>query len=277
MTYGYRARNGSDIITVDENSGTYVYLGKWPIDINTGGLSVHCVGYPLIFFGIPYDTVNGGENGAGFGHGFLRTRAGISMTGLQQSAGDPNIWNVNINCNFVNGGNPGQLYVRVFGLLHLNFPNGSGVQWGARMWNQSTGRVYVDSGCRPLRLAGNTYDTELQLPAAVPLDTERADSKDTAVSLPFNMSGKSIMANTRGTVTYPFYTGTYKDSDTQQDVDMYDLALIDTMFWSSGSTLYARRVSRSQSYYERTSGLIVVAPPQVVYTRVAVIDNNLFP
>jgi hypothetical protein len=277
MTYGFRITNANNIVNVDEDSFSYVYLGKVAFDVNNTleqAVTFTCVGYPLVFFGVPYGTVNGGENNASLGHSTLIMRAGVQMTRLQQV--NSNTWTANIRCNFVNGGNPGQLYLRVFGKLHQNFPNGAGQSYGARAWN-AAGQLIFDTGCRQLRLAGNTYDTELALSSTVPLDDQRVDSCDTSVTLPFNLSNKSIMANTRGSIIYPYYTGTDKDPDTQQDVNHFDFETVTTLFWANGNTLYARKASSNTQRVDRTNDIIVSGNGSVTYTRVAVIDNNLFP
>lgn len=278
MSYGFRAINGSNIVSIDEDSWTYVYLGKWAIDVNAQGeqnISVHCVGYPLVFFGIPYGTVNGGENNASLGHSTLTLRAGIQMTRLRP-AGDGQTWIVTIRCLFENGGDPGSLYLRVFGQLHQNFPNGAGQSYGARAWN-AAGQLIFDTGCRQLRLAGNTYDTELALSQAVPLDQDRVDSKDSTVSLPFNLANKSIMANTRGSTVYPYYTGSYQSSDGGYTINTWDFDTVTCLFWASGSTLYARKASVDRVRQETQNDIIAVMNGNVTYTRVAVIDNTLFP
>ncbi|WP_332848722.1 hypothetical protein [Massilia sp. S19_KUP03_FR1] len=278
MSYGFRAINDSGIVSVDEDSFSYVYLGKYSINVlqSGGDISFHCVGYPLVFFGLPYGTVNGSENdGSGQGHGLLQLRAGVVMSGLRQAPGDPNTWIASIFCNFVNGGNPGPLYIRVFGLLHLNFPYGAGQQYGARAWD-SQGRLIFDTGCRQLRLAGNTYDAELALASSWPTDSERIDAKDASITLPFSMAGKSIMANSRGSVTVPYYIGSYIDFDTGQTIDQYDDTTISNIFWSNGNTLYSRKYGYSVRV-DRNGFFSVTDTTQVVYTRVAVIDNNLYP
>jgi hypothetical protein len=278
MTYGFRAINGSNIVSIDEDSISYVYLGKWAIDVNQPleqDIAVHCVGYPLVFFGVPYGTVNGGENNASLGHSTLTYRSGIQMTRIRP-AGDGQTWIVTVRCRFMNGGNPGPLYLRVFGQLHQNFPHGAGQSYGARAWD-SAGRLIFDTGCRQLRLAGNSYDTEIAIAEAVPGDNERVDSKDSVVGLPFNLANKSIMANTRGSAFFPYYTGSYQSSDGGYTINQYDVEAVTTLFWSNSNALYARRASVNTQRVERQNDMVVVINGSTTYTRVAVIDNALFP
>lgn len=278
MSYGFRATNVNGIVSIDEDSISYVYLGKYTIPaLQLGGsINVTCVGYPLVFFSLPYGTVNGGEgDGTGSGHGTLALRAGSCMTGLTRHPSLPNTWVVSIFCNFANGGDPGPQYLRVFGQLHLNYPNGAGQSYGARAWD-SQGRLIFDTGCRQLRLAGNTYDAELILKGSWPLDSESVSAKDSSVTLPFNLLNKSFMLNTRGVFVVPYYFNSYVDFDTGQTVDQYNDINLFTIFWTNGNTLYARKYG-SGNRVDRNGFFAVVDTTVDVYTRVAVIDNNLFP
>jgi hypothetical protein len=274
MTYGIRTVNASGIVNIDEDSISYVYLGK--IQMTAGGdYYVHCVGYPLVFFGVPYNTVNSGE-GANGNFYDLRTRAGLAMRRLRQVPGDPNTWIISISCNLENLPAMG-LYIRVFGKLHLNFPAGSGEHWGARLWN-AQGQLTFDTGCRQLRLAGNTYDAELLITSRCPGETgEPANVGDTVVGLPFDLANKSIMANTRGTIRYPYTTSAYHDWETGQDLFYVVVMSIDALFWSSGNALYARKSAIAEYGYEGNSQPNVFLSENNIYTRIAVIDNNLFP
>lgn len=277
MTYGLRTVNNSGIVSIDENSTSYVYLGKVQIDALQGGgdIYVSCVGYPLIFFGIPYNTTNGGENPASDYTG-LQYRPAISMTRLRQAPGNANTWIVSISCNFVNGGDPGPLYVRVFGLLHLNFPSGSSEHWGMRLWN-AQGKLTFDTGCRQLRLAGNTYEIEMALNSHWPLVGQRCDSTDVAVGLPFDLANKSICANTRGTMQVPYKYNSYQDFETGRTINQYRTMYVDTGYWSTSNVLYARKFSMSVDYFETEADIGVNMTENNIYTRVAVIDNNLYP
>lgn len=269
MTYGLKTVNSSGIVSIDEDATSYVYLGKIQIGYGTE-YYVHCVGYPLIFFQVPHNVY--GSPPAGGNYNDYLSQGGVAMRRLRQAPGDPNTWIITIS-----GGGP-NLYLRVFGLLHMNFPNGSGEQYGARLRN-AQGQLSFDTGCRQLRLAGNSYDTEMTISAAVANEVSgNGDVGTTAVGLPFDMGNKSIMANTRGTIVYPYTYNAYSDWETGQD--RFDIVWfwIDTLFSSVGNVLYARK-SAIATWDQRDSA----SNPSVflqytnVYTRVAVIDNNLFP
>lgn len=272
MTYGFRCYNNNGIISVDEDSTSYVYLGKTQIT-TSGDFYINCVGYPMVFFGVPYNVEAPG-NGATGRWNDLNARAGIAMTRLRQT--NSNTWIVTLACTIPNVQSLG-LYIRVFGLLHLNFPNGSGQSYGARA-RDSQGRLIFDTGCRQLRLAGNSYDTEMIVSSRLPDEvSEPATVGDTAVGLPFSLANKSIMANTRGTAVYPYTTGEYIDSDTGQTTRYYTWLYIESVFWASGNSLYSRKAATGSINVERGGTIDVITSNIPLYTRVAVIDNNLFP
>jgi hypothetical protein len=278
MSYGFRAVNNQGTISVDGDSTSYVYLGKTQFNPNIPGrqdIYVHCVGYPLIFFEI-FHGVGGTQDGNYAG---LALRWAVAMTRLRQVPGDPNTWIVTMNCNFANGPDPNfRLNLRVFGLLHLNYPNGSNESYGARAWD-AQGKLTFDTGFRQLKLAGNTYDTELPISSAMPNGDSgnTIAATDTAVAVPFDMANKSIMANTRGIIAMPYQYGAYIDFETNQTVEQWVTMYTDTGFWSNGSTLYARKFSTYSTTFNSSGGFNVVSNNQMTYTRVAVIDNNSFP
>lgn len=279
MSYGFRAANASGIINVDEDSTTYVYLGKTEFNLNLQGrqdVSINCVGYPLIFIEVPYNV--NPETTANT-YTYLPLRVGVAMTRLRQSSSNPNVWIVTVNCNYGNS-SPGanaRLQLRVFGLLHRNFPSGSAGGYGARAWT-SAGQLSFDTGFRQLRLAGNTYDTEINVNANYPL-TNTADvrASDTSVTLPFSMANKSIMANTRNCMVIPYKYNTYKDFDTGQDINQYVYMYIDTGFWASGNTLYSRKFSTYSTTEDTAAERVAQGAWQGTFSRLAIIDNSLFP
>jgi hypothetical protein len=275
MTFGFRAVNSSGIVSIDEDSTSYVYLGKTQITDND--VYFHCVGYPLVFFSVPYNVRNENE-GINNNWRDLTTNPGIAMRRLRQAPGDPNTWIATFSINLNNLAGQG-MYVRIFGLLHLNFPFGAGAKYGARAWD-SQGRLIFDTGCRQLRLAGNSYDTELQIGTQVAGETDESGNGrtgDTVVGVPFDLGNKSIMANTRGAMLYPYTTGYFKDWDTGQDTWYIQWLWIDTLFWATGNALYARKSATGSFNTESTNNPSVFLSNVTTYTRVAVIDNNLFP
>jgi hypothetical protein len=265
MSYGFRAFNNAGIVSVDEDSQSYIYLGKVAYSPYTRReeIVIFCSGYPLIFFDVPYNVgpITGNSVAAQIAVAMIRLRP--------HPNGDPRAWIVTMCSNCPNVG-----YLRVFGLLHRNYPSGSGEQYGARLWN-SSGQLTFDTGFRQLRLAGNSYDTELLITGNTP-HFNAAGGIDTSVSLPFDMSDKSIMANTRGTIADAYMYGSYTDWENNQYIEQWAIDYCDTGFWSSGNTLYARKFSVFSSTFE-SGGISIVGGGQSTYTKVAVIDNNLFP
>lgn len=279
---GFRSLNNSNnIISVDTDSWSYVYLGKVQIDSSDRreqDYYITCVGYPLVFIQVPYNSRGSGDNDAAVGHGNLILRSGVQIVRVRPGP-NPNSWFISVRANFTNYPSAVSLpviFLRVFGKLHDNFPNGSGQPAGLRLRNTANQLIF-DTGCRQLRLAGNTYNAELALQSAVPLDSDRVDRYDTAVAFPFSMENKSVMANTRGDVVYPYYTGHYEQFDPPASIDQYDIESVTSLFWASGNTLYAKKASVNTDRLDTEANIIIVTNGSVTYTRVAVIDNNLFP
>jgi hypothetical protein len=273
MNFGFNALNNADIVSVDDDSTSYVYLGKFQLRDND--VYFRCVGYPLVFFSLPYNFRNPNE-GINDNWGDLTTNPGIAMRRLRQAPNDPNTWIATFAINLFDFPNLG-LYIRVFGLLHLNFPSGSGERFGAKAWN-SQGQLRFDTGCRQLRLAGNIYDTELRIDTIVASEVSgNGRTGDTVVGVPFDLGNKSIMANTRGTMLYPYTTGYYKDWDTGEDHWYIQWLWIDTLFWATGNALYARKSATGSFGTDQSNNPSVFISNTPTYTRVAVIDNNLFP
>ena len=267
MSYGFRAANANGIVNIDEDSVSYVYLGK---QVLTGEVTISCVGYPLIFFELPYNVTNNTSNDGRYYD--IKNVAGVAMKRLRPHPSTPNTWIATFFTTILS-----TMYIRVFGKLHLNFPNGAGQSYGARAWN-SQGQLIFDTGCRQLRLTGNTYDTEILINSRFPPNYGAATNGDTALGMPFNLAGKSIMANTRGTIRVPYATGTFFDPGIGRDVYTYDYPEIESIFSASGNTLYSRKSYANSSTFERPGDQITVVQYDInFYTRVALIDNNLFP
>lgn len=265
MSYGVSFKNASGDFTVDENTRAYVYLGKYTVSSEI--TTITCAGVPLIFFSVPHNDTSGES-------GYYRN--GVYVRGLRYLGG--NQWEVRSG-----GGASSPIVLRVFGRLDLNYPSGvPGNSYGLRVWDAAS-RLVFDSGGRMLRLAGNTYDVEIKLDSRYPGYTTGDPSLnyadfDTAVSLPFSMSGKSILANTRGTRANLQQTGSVHDPGVGQEL-FFGIETVWTYgYWASGSTLVARNVLVSESpvdfygAWPSTGGLLMDA-----YTRLAVIDNSHFP
>lgn len=278
MTYGMQTSNGTNVLNIDENLKAYVYLGKWAIPDRIGAhvsITINCVGYPMVFFGVPYD-VSSGDPDAGSNTNwpaFMR-RHGVAMTSLVSLGG--NQWRVDLSVANPSGTVLG-LFIRVFGRLDLNFPNGSGQQYGALVWNASSQLVF-DSNLPMLRLAGNTYDTELILTPATPASNQVNSACDALVNLPFGLQNKSIAANARGVIHEPYGDGGYQDWDTGQWIDQYKVLAFESLYWASGNQLQVRRIALEEHGYESSLPFFIDnSRCQTVYSRLAVIDNSLFP
>lgn len=260
MTFGIRTANGNAIVNIDESKRAMVYLGKAaiPDQIPHPTVDISCKGVPTVYFGIPVGRSD---------------RAGVAVTGMKSIGTD--LWRVSLTV-FNPAGAALGLYLRWFGLLDLNYPNGSSVNWGMRAWDGS-GRIIFDSGLKMHRLAGNTYGTELVLPGSVPVNSDPVGQYDTSASVPFSLAGKSIKANARGMVFYPQYIGSYNDFDGTL-VDQYTKKTFETVYAGSGSTLNVMRVVTDQINFETTKPQTVdFSRLQTVYSRLAVIDNASFP
>jgi len=277
LTYGARFRNASNnYVTVDEESPSYVYLGKYQIPDQGGGtfdIYVHCVGYPLVFFGLPYNV---GPGGGRVDFNACQDRVGIQVMKTAPT-NDSATWVITVKVAAQNrtGLN---LWLRVFGMLHLNFPNGSWDHYGARFWNSQSQLVF-DAGFKQLRLAGNSYSTELALPYMAPDPNRDANDKyDAVVGVPFDLANKSICANARGIIYLPYQYGSYVDFDTQQNINQFYTMAYDTMYWATGNALWARRICTNFGRLDTTDNPSAdYSQCQIVYTRICAIDNNLYP
>lgn len=275
MSYGVRTKNlQSGYTTIDDKLRSYRYIGKYLIPTTLGTqpyVDFVCAGFPQIYHDVPYDITAQENNSSPYAR--MLSRTGISLARLDSLGG--NTWRATFTLNNVNG--PLQpWYIRVFGRLDLNPVSGPNHGFRLRNINQE---LIFHSGCRPLRLAGDTYNVELTLPFLVPDtndSTAYVEQYDTWVDLPFNMAGKSIHATARGLMHWPYFAGNYVEDG--QLIYRYDVCDFQTLYWANGSRLYARRVGINTSTLD-TAGptSIDLSRAQVVYSRLAVIDNSQFP
>lgn len=291
MTYGMRFTNSSNITTISDNQKAYVYLGKYGPN-NTSGeytVDITCAGFPMVFMSVPYNVTegDGGHPGSGIYYGAY-IRSGAYVRRIEHLGGSS--WRISvavINASYwkVAGAGTGTVSpipttLRVFGRLDLNHPSGiSGNPYGMRVWD-STGALVFDSNGRMLRLAGNTYDTELLLKKDYPgtsTGDPRADynSYDTSVSLPFSLSGKSICATSRSLVRhYEASHAEYFDGTWEYTYNTYDWA---SAYWANGSTLYSRKVPHTIGTESFPYTLNISSAASDTYTRLAFIDDSQFP
>lgn len=274
MTYGIQTKNlVKGNITIDPNLRAYFYMGKHLIPSQIGSsptVDFQCNGIPQLYFEVPYNIT--AQDLGTTGLDSFRSRTGINLRKLE-SLGSNN-WRATLGLNNLNGP-PLALYLRVFGRLDLNPPAppyGHGI-----MVRSLSGEMIFYSGKRMLRLAGDTYDVELTLPWPTPASEDAAaNSQDTAINLPFNMAGKSIAANTRGTVSTPYYLYSYDDDG--QIKDRYEVLRFQTMYWANGNQLQMRRIAPESESIDSVGALIIDnSKCQTVYSRLSVIDNSLFP
>lgn len=275
MTYGLRTKNLTrGNTTIDENLRSYRYLGKYQIPSRMGNyptVEFTCAGFPQIFHDVPYNITS--EDDTSSEYGLMWSRSGLSLQRLDNLGG--NRWRATFNCNNFNGPNY-EWYMRVFGRLDLNPVAGN--RYGLQVKNLDN-VVIFDSACRPLRLAGDTYNTEIVLGWEWPqnfITRAEIERYDTFVDVPFNLSGKSICATSRGAIYALYQRGGHYDDG--QWMFEFEIAKFHTLYWANGSRLYARRIPLDVSYVEYPSDPIVTTYKlQVVYSRLAVIDNSLFP
>ncbi|TXI23125.1 MAG: hypothetical protein E6Q67_04920 [Roseateles sp.] len=284
--YGFRFVNDSGIVSVDEDTRAYVYLGKYgPFGANgvtDYTVDITCAGFPIIFFSVP--SITAGDGGVAGNEPWIRS--GVYLRKLTYLGG--NSWRVTMSgfnaSTTVNGAFVSlATTLRVFGRLDLNFPGGApGGGYGMRVWN-SGGALVFDSNARMLKLAGNTYDVELQLKKYYPgysTGDPAADyaAWDTAVTMPWSMAGKSIQATSRGMLHHLQLSGSYYDPGSGLTVYQYTVYDWATGYWSTGSTLVARKLYVGSSVQEFAGPTSVVTSGLAdVYTRLAVIDNSQFP
>lgn len=255
--------------TIDSARTHYCYLGKYAVPNTGGDITINCVGFPIVFFSIPYAIA---DTTGSWPESDLPKRYGAAVAKLRQISSTQwvvtmAVWN---HDNRALG-----LQLRVFGMVHANYPNGSGAAIALRIRNPATNQVTWDSGLRHLRLAGNTYSTELPLTHEVPPFQTANNSKDLLVNMPFSMANKSICANTRGLITMPFNVSSY-ESDGQQ-IQVYDLYDFGTGYFATGSQLQARRLCMKGGQIETGNPLVIQDTARPVYTQLSVIDNTLYP
>lgn len=275
MRYGIETKNlDKGNITISGDLRAYRYLGKYIIPSLLGDyvtVDVICNGVPQIYFQVPYNIT--AQDVGVIGIDSYLSRTGVALSKLQQI--NSTTWRVALIVNNFNGPDL-NLYMRVFGRVDLNPPTG-GARYGLEVYNTDRQLIF-SSAARMLRLAGDTYNTQLSLPWQLPFnyETDRADMYDTSVNLPFNMAGKSICANTRGSIYNPYNVGGYMSDG--QWVNQYQILKFHTLYWANSSTLYTRRISTSITSTETTEILTVdTSQCQEVFSRLSVIDNSKFP
>lgn len=273
MTYGIQTKNlAKGNITIDSSLRGYVYMGKYLIPSQIGPYPVvefSCAGFPQLYFEVPYNIT--AQDLGTSGLDALRARTGICL-GKLESIGT-NRWRATIVLNNFNGP-PLPLYLRVFGRLDLNPPPRP---WGHGLMVRTVeGAMVFHSSKRMLRLAGDTYDVELTLPWFTPTVDQQVSVYDTVVNLPFSMQNKSIAANSRGTVSTPYYLYSYDDDG--QTKDRYAVHRYHTLYWAVGNQLQMRRIAPESQEIDSVGGLIIDnSKCQTVYSRLSVIDNLQFP
>jgi hypothetical protein len=275
MRMGFQTKNlAKGNITIDSSLRAYVYLGKYPIPSQIGTyptIDFQCNGMPQVYFEVPYNIT--AQDSGTSGLLSYQTRTGINLSRLSPLGAST--WRATLAINNANGPSLG-LFLRVFGRLDLNPPAppyGHGL-----MVRALDGAMLFYSGKRMLRLAGDTYDTQLTLPWEVPDGggADLANSRDTAVNLPFSMQGKSIAANARGVVHWPYNIGGYVSDG--QEFNQYDVLQYHTLYWANGNQLQVRRIATGVDRIEITGPLIINnSKCQTVYSRLSVIDNSQFP
>lgn len=275
MSYGVRTKNlTKGNTTIDDSLRSYRYLGKYLIPTTIGTqptVDFTCAGFPQIYHDVPYNIT--AQENTSSPYSRMLTRSGISLARLDNLGG--NSWRATFTLNNVNG--PVQpWYMRVFGRLDLAPVTGPG--YGFLVKNLQ-GDLIFDSRCRPLRLAGDTYNTEITLPYLVPDtndSTANVEQYDTWVELPFDMAGVSICATARGLIRWPYFAGNYVEDG--QLIYRYDVCDFQTLYWANGARLYARRVGINTTQIELAAPTSIdLSRAQIVYSRLATITNSLFP
>ncbi len=266
-------------ITIDATHPAFVYIGKKAIPTGEGGrftsVDFSCNGVPQVYFDVPYNVV-GTVPGA--------PRTGIALCRLE-SLGGPS-WRATFiySTRIVPLGAGGVaedmgLSIRIFGRLDLNPPAppyGKGL-----MVRALDGSMLFYSNKRMLRQAGNTYDTQLVLKADIPTQNgnDPENVGDTYVDTPFDLAGKSILANTRGTTSGAYYQGTVNNGEGTFE-DYYDILKFNALYWASGSRLWVRRIPTDRYQYITQAGSVYFIDNSrrlPVYSRLSVIDNSQFP
>jgi hypothetical protein len=280
MRFGIETKNqAAGNITIDPSYRAFVYIGKLAIPTGTGArfstVNFTCNGTPQIYFDVPYQVTGTVPNAP---------RVGIALARLNNLGGSSwqAIFVYSPKIVPLGGGGVAEdmgLYMRVFGRLDLNppaRPYGYGL-----MVRALDGAMLFYSGKRMLRQAGNTYDTQIVLPVTIPAQNGNGveGPGDTYVDVSFNMSGKSILATTRGTISGAYYQGTFDNGEGVFE-DYYDIRKFNALYWATGSRLWARRVTTDQYRYITQAGSVYFIDNSrrlPVYSRLSVIDNSLFP
>jgi hypothetical protein len=106
--------------------------------------------------------------------------------------------------------------------------------------------------------------------------TKRKMHMDICWILPFSLANKSIRANARGTVRFPEYVGTYTDFD-HTVVDQYNKTY-ETVCCSIRQYAECDACRYRRIMFETAIPLLIdMSKYQTVYSRLAVIDNAVFP
>jgi hypothetical protein len=274
MSAVFKTVNQRGNLSITQDHVGYAYLGKYAIDGGGGFTTVtfSCVGMPLVFFSIPYNISDTNPTSAAP----LAYRVGVSLAGLVSNGG--NSWTAHIFVsNLNNGAALSGLYLRAFGRLADNWPNGSG-RTPNLIIRTDAGKMVFDAGVRMLKLAGDTYSTELTLVSTVPTESEAANKYDATVVMPFDMANKSISAAPRSTIAWPYFVGAYTNWETNQYVEQYDIYKFYTAYAASGNNLLVKRIGVYDRREEYDGGLSGIGSTGVSgYSRLAVIDNTKFP
>ena len=273
MTVAINAVNARGHLTITRDYVGYGYLGKVSIPSYPGlhEINFTCIGMPRIFFSIPYNVTDS----SGQGWRDVQTKAGVALAGLRSNGG--NSWTAKVFVGApVSGTLPGH-YLRVFGRVASNWPTGSGRVPNLKIWSDAQ-QLCFDAGVRMLRLAGDTYNTELALTARVPGETDANDIYDVSVPLPFDLANKSIAASTRSTIFYPYWYDSYEEWDGGNvTVNRYDIKHYNTLYAASGSQLKVKRCATDFSLYEQYGPFYITNTGVPSYSRLAVIDNTKYP
>jgi hypothetical protein len=273
MSMGIKTYNSQGNLTIDENFAGYAYLGKYRIpDISPADVTFQCQGFPLVFFSLPYNVPDGtGQTGG------LTTDSKIGVAMIMLKDNGNGTWTATFISNTGYSGNSLNLYMRVFGRVKDNWPSGATDAYGLRVSNAS-GQCVFDSNLRMLKLAANTYDTEITLIGDTPGYDDPNNKYDSSITLPIDLNNKSISATTRGTMYMPYNDYGYPDWDgSNQWIDHYTVMAYNTLYAASNNSLQIKRCSYYYNSFEVMGVFFVAYSPMTVYSRLAVIDNTQFP
>ena len=266
MTALSRVVNSRGHYTIDRERDGYGYIGKYALAGGISSVTFPCLGFPLVFFSIPYNQPDPGaktvENAYGEG------RPGTVLIGVKNNG------NGTWTATAISGAGE---YLRVFGKVSQNWPNGSGRVPNLKLRGDD-GTLHFDAGLRMLKLAGDTYDMELVLDHQVPGWKEPTNKYDRSYAVPFDLNNKSIAAACRCTIGMPYDYGVRTDWDTGQSYTQWHMPYYDTLYAGSGSNLQVKRcITENDPDFETTGFYNVGASSITTYSRLAVIDNTKYP